>query len=186
MADEPEQTLLGLSLSDPLRAQELLLALTRLASSGNLRLKDAVFVVSDDEGRVKVRETVDPGPARSALSGAMWAGLFGLVLGGPVGWAAGVAVGAGAGAATAKAVDLGIPDKWVDWFKGEVHPGTTILAVLVEEVDTQAVANELARFAGAQLVYANVGVDVEARWRRALGEASSSEEPLPPPVTPPA
>ncbi len=170
MADERPQTLLGVSLSDPLRAQELLLAMTRLATQRHLHLKDAVFVVSDADGRVHVRETVDPAPGRAALSGAVWAGLFGLLLGGPVGWAAGMAVGAGAGALTAKAVDLGIPDEWVQWFTQAVQPDSTILALLVEEVDNEAVAGELARFAGAHLVYANVGADVEARWRSALGD----------------
>jgi uncharacterized membrane protein len=172
--DDRPQTLLGVSLSDPLRAQELLLALTRQASAGHLRLKDAVFVVNDEGGRVHVRETIDPAPGRAAVSGALWAGLFGLILGGPVGWAAGLAVGAGAGAVTAKAVDLGIPDAWVAWFKEAVQPGATILAVLVEEVDTEAVAAELGRFAGAHLVYANVGPAVEARWRQALGDPSAS------------
>ena len=79
-------------------------------------------------------------------------------------------VGAGAGALTAKAVDLGIPDEWVQWFTQAVQPDSTILALLVEEVDNEAVAGELARFAGAHLVYANVGADVEARWRSALGD----------------
>jgi uncharacterized membrane protein len=173
MASDRPQTLIGVSLSDPLRAQELLLAMTRLATGNRLDLRDAVFVISDADGKVTVRETVDPGPGRAALSGAVWAGLFGLLLGGPVGWAAGTAVGAGAGVLTAKAVDLGIPDDWVAWFKAAVEPSTTILAVLVEAVDTEAVAAELARFAGAHLVYANVGGDVEARWRQALGEPSA-------------
>ena len=58
------------------------------------------------------------------MSGALWTGLFGLLLGGPVGWIAGAAIGAGAGAVTAKVVDLGISDEWVAWFREAVQPGT--------------------------------------------------------------
>ena len=92
------QTLVGVSFENVFRAHEFLVAASGLAAAGKLKLKDAVTVVKDDSGKTVVHETVDPTPLRSALSGAMWAGLFGLILGGPVGWIAGLAVGAGTGA----------------------------------------------------------------------------------------
>src|SRR5436190_24396376 len=90
-----EQTLVGIAFGDVFRAQEFLTAATRLAANGHLRLIDAVFVHKDDSGKTTVRETIDPTPGRSALSGAVWAGLFGLLLGGPVGWIVGAGGGAG-------------------------------------------------------------------------------------------
>lgn len=72
-------------------------------------------MVKDEVGKTIVHETV-PTPGGSALSGAMWAGLFGLILGGPVGWITGLVVGAGAGAASAKVMDFGVPDEWIVWF----------------------------------------------------------------------
>jgi uncharacterized membrane protein len=86
----------------------------------------------------------------------MWAGLFGLVLGGPVGWAAGLAVGGVGGAVTAKVVDLGISDEWVGWFRQAVQPGTATVAVLIEDLERDALVEEAARFTGAELVYANL------------------------------
>ena len=83
-------------------------------------------------------------------------GLFGLLLGGPVGWIAGAAVGAGAGAVAAKVVDLGVPDEWVAWFRDAVQPGTSTLVLLVTQLDREALMAELARFSGAHLVYANL------------------------------
>jgi len=83
---------------EPLRAQEFLTAATRLASHGDFTIIDAVIVIKDADGKAHVRETTDPQPGRTAMSGALWTGLFGLLLGGPVGWLAGAAVGAGAGA----------------------------------------------------------------------------------------
>jgi uncharacterized membrane protein len=163
-----ERTLVGVSFGDAFRAQEFLTAATRLAANGRLRLLDAVFVSKDDSGHTTVRETVDPTPGRSALSGAVWAGLFGLILGGPVGWAVGAGVGAGTGAVAAKVIDHGVSDDWVAWFRETVQPGATTLALLVEDLDRTALVSELERFAGARLVYANLDEQWLDRIRDAL------------------
>ena len=167
--EDVPQTLVGISFPDIYRAQEFLTAATGLAAKGNLKLKDAVLVVKDADGKTHVKETIDPEPGRTALSGALWAGLFGLVLGGPVGWAAGLAVGAGAGAVTAKVVDLGISDEWVGWFRQAVQPETATVALLVEELDRNALVAETERFPGAELVYANLDEHTLDRIREALG-----------------
>lgn len=162
------QTLVGISFPDLFRAQEFLTALQRLASNQSLVLEDAVVVVKNDDGKTVVRETIDPQPGRSAISGGMWTGLFGLILGGPVGWAAGTAIGAGAGALTAKVVDLGISDEWVDWFREAVRPGTATVAMLASEIVEDVLVAEVERFAGAQLVYANFDDQMLQRLRDAL------------------
>jgi uncharacterized membrane protein len=163
------QTLVGISFPDLFRAQEFLTALQRLAANHSLVLEDAVVVVKDDDGGTVVRETIDPQPGRSALSGGVWTGLFGLILGGPVGWAAGAAIGAGAGALTAKLVDLGISDEWVDWFRKAVRPGTATVAMLASEIVEDHLVAEVERFAGAELVYANVDDEMLRRMTDALG-----------------
>lgn len=162
------QTLVGISFENPFRAQEFIVAASALAAAGKLKLKDAVTIVKDDSGKTVVHETIDPAPARSALSGAVWAGLFGLILGGPVGWIAGLAVGAGAGALTAKVMDLGVPDEWVSWFRDAVQPGTSTVALLVEGLDRDALVAEAARFMGAKLVYANLDEATIERIRGAF------------------
>jgi len=187
--DATQPTLVGISFGDAFRAQEFLTAATRLAANGRLRLRDAVFVGKDDSGKTVVRETLDPAPGRSALSGALWAGLFGLILGGPVGWIVGAGVGAGTGAVAAKVIDHGVPDEWVAWFREAVQPGTTTLALLVEDLDQQALVGELERFAGAKLVYANLDPLWLDRIRSALGEAPAApaapaDVPTPPQVDP--
>jgi uncharacterized membrane protein len=175
MDSEHPQTLVGIAFPDVFRAQEFLTAATRLAVNEQLQLKDAVFVTKDDNGHTVVKETADLQTVPTAVSGAFWAGIFGLLLGGPVGFAAGAAIGAGAGAITAKAVDLGISDEWVDWFRQAVEPGNTILALLCEKLDRQALTDELARFPSAHLVYANVDDDWLERMHTALGESIALE-----------
>lgn len=162
------QSLVGISFPDLFRAQEFLTALQGMAAKKQLVLEDAVVVAKDDDGKTVVRETIDPQPGRSALSGGMWTGLFGLVLGGPVGWAAGAAIGAGAGALTAKVVDLGISDEWVDWFREAVQPGTATIAVLASEIVEDSLVAEVHRFKGAELVYANFDDEMMQRLKSAL------------------
>lgn len=169
-------TIVGLSFDDAFRAREFQIAAMGMVAKHDLQLLDVVTIVKEDNGKTHVAETVDPSPGRSAISGGMWAGLFGLLLGGPIGWAAGVAVGAVGGAVTAKVVDLGLPDDWVAWFREAVQPGTYTVVLLFGDVDVTAATAELERFAGARLVYANVPPDVVARIREAIGDPST--EPL--------
>ena len=162
------QILVGISFDDAFRAEEFLSAARGLASRGRLVLVDAVLVRKEDDGRTVVHETTDLQAGRSAWSGAVWAGLFGLILGGPVGWVAGAAVGAGGGALAAKVIDHGISDEWVEWFREAVTPGTVTVALLAEDLDEEALVTEAARFAGAQLVYANLDPATIDRVKSAL------------------
>ncbi len=168
-----EQYLIGVSFPDRFRAQEFFTASLRLASQQRLVLKDAVFVTRKEDKTV-VEETADVTPGRAALGGAMWSGLIGLIVGGPVGWIAGLGIGAASGAVAAKVIDHGIPDEWVEWFRLAVTGEKTVLALLVEQVDVGAITTELERFAGAELVYTNLPGALVAGWRRQAGLPDSS------------
>lgn len=167
-ADHASGTLVGISFPTIFRAQEFLTSVSGLAADGKLVLKDAVTIVKNAEGRVVVHETIDPTPGRSAWSGAVWAGLFGLILGGPVAWAAGAVIGAGAGALTAKVVDLGISDDWVAWFREAVEPDTAIVALLLDDYNSDALVAETSRFTGAELVYTSLDDATMTRITEAL------------------
>jgi len=169
------QTLVGISFEDLFRAQEFLTAATGLAAHQKLVLHDAVIVLKDGEGHTVVRETHDLQPGRTALSGAVWAGLFGLILGGPVGWIAGAAIGAGAGAVTAKVVDLGVSDEWVEWFRAAVQPNTATVVLLVSALNQAALIEEATRFNGAELVYANLEPSALHDIKHALGDTTPIE-----------
>ncbi len=193
--DRPD-TIIGISFDDVYRSQEFLTAVTRMNANGKLELLDAVMVSKDDDGKTRVRETVDLQPGRAALSGAVWTGLLGLIVGGPVGWLAGIGVGAGAGVITARVVDLGVPDEWVDWFKEAVDPHSYTVVVLARNVNVDALVEEAARFDGGHLVYSNVAPYVIDRIEQALGvertvdpERDGRTGPIdwspPPPPSPP-
>jgi uncharacterized membrane protein len=184
-APAPPSRLAAISFTDDLRAVEFMTAMTRLARDGRLTLRDAVFVVKDDKGKTYVRETRDLQPGRTALGAGLWSGLFGLLLGGPVGMVVAGGIGAGAGAITAKVVDVGVTDDFVDQLREMVQPGTTTVALLGDEIDTEAVLAELQRFEGARYVAGNLPLDGIRRVRETLGDATATTGPdLPPPMPP--
>ncbi len=171
-AEGTPQTLVGISFDDVFRAREFMIAASRLASKKELVLNDVVLVIKDDQGKTMVTETTDLEGGRSAFSGGLWAGLFGMILGGPVLWAAGAVVGAGAGAVAAKVIDLGISDEWVTWFRDEVEPGKAIVAILISEFQLDALLGEARRFTGSQLVYANLDDRFLEKLTEALGDSA--------------
>jgi uncharacterized membrane protein len=166
-------TIIGVSFADRFRATEFVTAIGRLASRHELTLKDVVMVAKDVDGSTRVEETLDPSIGRAAVSGAMWAGLIGLLIGGPVGWLAGGAVGAGVGAATARVVDLGVPDEWVKWFRDAVKPSTVTVVLLAADVHPDALVAEVERFVGAHLVHANLSPGLMERVRSALHDVEA-------------
>ena len=174
--DQAPETIVGISFDGILRAQEFMTAATRLGVEGTFAMHDAVLVVKDSQGNTKVRESIDPQPGRSAMSGAMWSGLFGLILGGPVGWLAGAAIGASAGAGAAKLIDLGVTDEWITWFREAVRPDTATVVLLISNVHREALVAEASRFTGAELVYANFDHDTITRLKDALGDTTPITE----------
>ncbi len=173
----PPDTLFGLSFDSVSRARQFMLAVKDLDIERKMRLVDAVLVVKGDDDHVRVRETIDPQPGRSALSGAMWAGLLGLIVGGPVGWVAGLGLGAGAGGAAAKMIDLGIPDEWVEWFADAVRPDTATVLVLASGIDQAALSAEIARFPKARLVHTTIHSDAFVQLRSAVDEHAPTRLP---------
>jgi uncharacterized membrane protein len=179
-ANDGSDGLFGISFAGLSRAQEFLLALKGLAQAGHLVIRDAVVVVKDTDGKVRVAETIDPQPGRAALSGAVWLGLLGVMFGGPVGWIAGMGLGAGIGALTAKVIDLGIPDDWVDWFKQEVSPDTATIVALAGDIDLTALFKEVERFAGAKLVHTTLSATVSSLLTSALESRPVHRSEAPP------
>ncbi|MFT5201430.1 MAG: putative membrane protein [Candidatus Aldehydirespiratoraceae bacterium] len=170
-------TLFGLSFESVNRAQQFMLAVQGLGEDGKLHLADAVMVVKDHNDHVRVSETVDLQAGRTAFSGAMWTGLLGLIVGGPVGWIAGLGIGAGVGALTAKVVDLGIPDEWVAWFKDAVQIDTATVVVLAGDINQRALASEVDRFPGARLVHTTIDADAFSRLTAETSARSDSDCP---------
>ena len=175
MAEENSRKIVVIDFDDAMRAQEFLLAATRLVKEGKLGLHDAVFVSRGDDGRSVVRETTDLTPGRGALGGAMWGVLIGTLLGGPIGALVGGAAAGGGGALLGKLIDTGIKDGEVKQLRETVRPGTTALALLVSNVSTAALQRELERFPGATIMQSELPESALHVVRDALDSAPPPE-----------
>ncbi|WP_426574351.1 DUF1269 domain-containing protein [Aquihabitans sp. McL0605] len=162
--------IIGVSFEKVTRAEEVLLALSHLQGEGEIAMHDAVVVVKTAEGKVRIHQTVDPTPGRSALTGSIWGMLAGLLFGGPI-FLAAAAAGAGGGALLAKLIDLGLDDKWVKEVGEWLDPGTSALLVLVAAEVRPAVVAELGRYEGTVL-YCTFPDAVRQELERALSDPS--------------
>jgi uncharacterized membrane protein len=182
---QPTQ-LAAISFDDDLKATEFMTAALRLARDRQIVLHDAVFVIKDADGRTHVRETQDLQPGSTAVGVGLWSGLFGLLLGGPVGMLVAGGIGAGAGAITAKLVDVGVTDDFVQQLREMVQPATTTVALLVDHVNRDAVLRELQRFQGGKYVAGNLPLEGIRAVREALGDEASTigASSFPPPAAP--
>lgn len=142
--------IIGMAFDKVTRAEEVLLALVHLQGAGEIALSDAVVVFKDDHDKVRIRQTIDPTPGQSAITGSIWGMLAGLLFGGPV-FLAAAAAGAGGGALLARLIDLGLDDAWVKDVGSWLDPGTSALLLLVSEGVRPAVLSELGRFEGEVL-----------------------------------
>lgn len=167
MATDPRK-LIVLGFDSRLKAEEALLAATRLQTEGEILLHDAVFVEKDQDGATQVTETVDETPGNAALRGSFWGMLFGTILAGPVGTVVGGAVSAGASALVAKLVDIGVTDETINKLRETILPGTTALALLISHIHEDKLVAELHRFSGAKLVATDLPEEAVAAVKAAL------------------
>lgn len=160
--------IIGMSFDRTTRAEEVLLALVHLQQAGEFAMSDAVVVWKDDDGKVRIRQTVDPTPGRSALTGSIWGMLVGVLFAPPV-FLAAAAAGAGGGALMAKLVDLGLDDTWVKQVGQWLDPGTSALLLLVTDQVRPTVLAELGRYEG-EVLYCTFPDAVRVELERALGD----------------
>ena len=168
--EDAQQEILALVLDKPNRASELLITLSNLQSEGKIKLHDAVIVTKDENGRVRIVETIDVTPAKGALAGTWWGMLGGLLIGGPAFLAAAIG-GAAAGALYGKLVDHGLPDAWVRSMADWIDPKTSALLLMIEGTVDPTVVEELKRFEGiGRVASTTLPAGIKAEVEAALGQ----------------
>jgi uncharacterized membrane protein len=150
------------------RAEEARLALLRMLKQYLIDLADAVVVVRDANGKIKLRQLYNL-TAAGALSGGFWGALIGLIFLNPL---FGFAIGAASGALR----DVGIDDNFMKSLGETVKPGTAALCVLIRQMTPDKVVEELRKFGGT-LIRTNLRHEKEAKLRAALELAHKSASP---------
>jgi uncharacterized membrane protein len=122
--------------------------------------------VKDQSGKVKLHQPVNL-TAAGAVSGGFWGTLIGLLFLNPL---LGMAVGATAGAVSGALTDLGIDDKFMKELAASLHPGSSVLFVLVRKATPDKVLEELAG-TGGKVLKSSLSHDDEAKLQAALNAA---------------
>ena len=163
--------LVVVSFEDQDTADKVLNKLRELQKEYLVDLEDAVVVVRDGKGKVRIKQAV-PLVSMGALSGATWGGLFGMLVGilflNPLlGYLTGAAVGAGAGALSGALADYGINDDFIKSVGKSLQSDTSALFMLVRRAKLDRVLPELQPF-GGKILKTSLSTEQEQRLRQAL------------------
>jgi len=162
-------TLVVIDYESEVKAEEVRLALLKMQKEYLIDLADAVVVVRDDKGKVRLRQLYNL-TAAGAVTGGFWGALIGLLFLNPL---FGMAIGAGAGAISGALRDVGIDDSFMKELGETLKPGTAALCVLIRQMTPDKVIAEIQQFGGT-LIKTNLCNENEAKLREALASVQQS------------
>jgi uncharacterized membrane protein len=165
-------TLVVIGYESELKAEEVRLALLKLQKAYLIDLADAVVVVRDDRGKVKLRQLYNL-TAAGAASGGFWGALMGLLFLNPL---FGFAIGAAAGAVSGALSDAGIDDNFMKQLGETLKPGTAALCVLVHSMTPDKVVEEIRPYGGT-VIKSNLCHENEAKLQEALASVQRGAAP---------
>jgi len=156
-------TLVVIGYKDMEQAEEVRLKLRKLHRDYLIDLEDAVVVVKDANGKIKLHQAVNL-TAAGASSGGFWGLLIGMIFLNPL---LGLAVGATAGAVSGSLTDIGINDDFMKNLAATLTPGSSALFVLVRKMTPDKVLKEL-EGSGGTIIQTSLSDDDEEKLQAAL------------------
>jgi uncharacterized membrane protein len=133
-----------------------------------ITLEDAVIVVHQADGKVKLHQAVSP-TAAGAAGGAVWGGLIGLLFLAPV---VGMAIGAASGALGGKLADVGVNDDFMKTLGEKLTPGSAALIVLSQSSTPEKVLERVAKY-GGEVIQTSLSTEQEEHLQAALSGAAA-------------
>lgn len=164
LAGPDDGKLLAVAFSEPLKAQEFLIASARLVSHTSWQLSDSAIVERSPEGRVRIHQTKDMNPGQGLATGGWFGLLAGWFVMAPL---AGAVLGAALGGLWAKLRDIGIDDDEMKRLGDQLAPGEAATFLLVTDAYPTHVIRELRRFDG-RILYSSFDPDLTRQFEEAL------------------
>ncbi len=162
-------TLVVVGYDDPFKAEEVRLKLQKMQQEYLLDLDDAVVVVKDKNGKVKLHQAINL-TAAGAVSGGFWGTLIGLIFLNPI---LGMALGMASGAVSGALTDVGINDNFMKQLAATLCPNSSALFVLVRQMTPDKVLGEL-EGTGGKVLKSSLSHEDEAKLQTALNAAKSA------------
>ena len=155
--------LIVIGYEDKFKAEEVRTKLLKLQKEYLIDLEDAVVVVKNDEGKVKLYQIYNL-TAAGAVSGGFWGSLIGLIFLNPL---LGLAAGAGAGALSGALTDVGINDDFMKDLAATFKNGSSLLFVLVRKSTPDKVLAEI-QGTGGKVIKTSLTHEQEEKLQAAL------------------
>lgn len=161
-------TLVVIGYNDLYQAQEVRLKLIKLQKDYLIDMEDAVVVVKNEDGKVKLHQAINL-TATGAISGGFWGSLIGLIFLNPL---LGLAAGAAAGAVSGALSDVGINDTFMKDLANTMQPNSSALFVLVRKSTPDKVLEEL-QGTGGTILKTSLSHEDEDKLQAALASAKN-------------
>ena len=161
-------TLIVVGYDDIYKAQETRLKLLKLQKDYLVDLEDAVVVVRDEKGKVKLHQIIDL-TAAVTVQGGFWGALIGCLFFAPL---FGMALGAASGAVVGALTDVGIDDHFMRELGNTLKPGTSALCVLIRQATADKVLIEI-QGTGGKVLKTNLTKEDETKLQDALTQAKA-------------
>jgi uncharacterized membrane protein len=162
-------TLIAIAYPDQDTAERARSELVSATREHLLELHDAVVVVRDADGKVKLHQGMSTTGA-GAAGGALWGGLIGLLFLAPL---LGMAVGAASGAVAGKFTDIGVDDNFMKELGAKLPAGKAALIAL-GSTSARDKLLERVRPYGGDVVQTSLSSEEEEHLREALAQPAST------------
>jgi uncharacterized membrane protein len=150
--------ILILTFDDVNKGDQALKTLKEWQKEDRIVLGDAVVLVKDEKGKVKVHETEDFTTKRGAIAGGIAGLVVGTIVGGPVG---GLVLGAAAGGLVGKKIDLGISDDEIKAVSDSMEDASSAICVQIKSIEDKAMLAAAIRQSGGKVHELSLTEDLE-------------------------
>lgn len=150
--------ILILTFDDIKKGDQALKTLKEWQKEDRIVLGDAVILVKDEKGKVKVHETEDFTTKRGAIAGGIAGLVVGTIAGGPVG---GLVLGAAAGGLVGKKIDLGISDDEIKAVSDSMEDASSAICVQIKSIEDKAMLAAAIRQSGGKVHELSLTEDLE-------------------------
>jgi uncharacterized membrane protein len=169
--------LVCIAFKDSGTADKVLDELRSLEADYVLDLEDAVIVVRDKNGKVRIKQCIDVfggATTHGVALGVLWGGLMGLLFMNPLAGVLGsIAGGAGGGAMTVAAHefgildDYGINDNFIKALGSTISPGASAIFLLIRNIEGEKLLKKSSQYEGT-ILKTSLSKENEERLRKAL------------------
>jgi len=130
MSDVPIQLVVA-AFNEEKAADEALKALKSAKKEKLIGVKDAAVIRRDEKDKIHIKDVRDVGGGKGSIAGGVFGAAIALLTGG-AGIVLAGATGALVGGLTAKAVDMGLPNKRLKELGESLKPGTSAIVAVIE------------------------------------------------------